>query len=50
MGFGKKTIHGYSIGKKIGSGKFSDVMMATHIESNEIYALKVIKKKNVKDE
>jgi len=40
----------YTIGKELGSGAFSTVRLGTHNATNEPYAIKIIDKKNVKQD
>ncbi|XP_071503350.1 serine/threonine-protein kinase DCLK1-like [Diadema antillarum] len=47
----KKThiLEKYSIGTKIGDGNFADVHEATHVETDEMYAMKIIEKAKLKN-
>lgn len=48
MGWFGRTLGNYSIGKKLGSGKFSTVRLATR--DDKTYAIKIIKKQSLKSE
>lgn len=44
----KPEISAFTLGRQIGEGNFSRIVVATHKESNEVFALKVIEKQRVK--
>ena len=44
-----KIASDYKILKRLGSGTFGSVYKCRHTETNEIYAIKIIKKKSLKD-
>ena len=50
MGWFNKQLGGYSVGKKLGSGKYSTVRIATKNDTSETYAIKIIKKESIKSE
>ncbi|KAJ0407401.1 hypothetical protein ATCC90586_003811 [Pythium insidiosum] len=44
----KPSIDDFKLGKQIGEGNFSRIMLATHSASGEVFALKVIEKQRIK--
>lgn len=44
----KPEISTFALGRQIGEGNFSRIVLATYKESNELFALKVIEKQRVK--
>lgn len=48
MGWFGQKLGDYSVGKKLGSGKFSTVRIAT--KDHQVYAIKIVKKEKLETE
>ena len=44
---GISSIHAFDVGVTLGTGSFGRVRFATHIESHEHYAIKMLKKSEI---